>query len=218
MDGSPGDDRPRFRRLANLATSCFDSCFEGLETEYVGKVNTALWSRPRNQAYTVVPEQNDRDDTIVTVGRALDPTELLDRGDDEVLAALLDIHLDALRQLAQQRGWSSEPFSRAADCVRRGGWEAQASIPEKVNRFSKDLVAWAGGLIDASGGRIYLAVRDQSSGVELQRVEQDVPADWHGLRAALHKVAWIDARTVELQPRQRAGVDLGPRLQINLFA
>ncbi|WP_142023913.1 hypothetical protein [Blastococcus colisei] len=47
---------------------------------------------------------------------------------------------------------------------------------------------------------------------------QDVPADWHGLRAALHRVAWVDARTAELQPRQRAGVDLGPRLQISLPA
>jgi len=32
----------------------------------------------------------------------------------------------------------------------------------------------------------------------------------------LFKIVWSDPETVELQPRQRACVDLGPHLKINL--
>jgi hypothetical protein len=214
-DGTPEHDRARFRRLANLVASCFDSCFDGLETEHVGKVNTALWSRRGERNYTVTPERNDRDDTVVTVDRAVDPADLLARTDAEMLDALLAVHLDTLVHLAERRGWDTEPFLRAADCVRSSGWEAGVLLPEKVSPYRRDLVAQAGGTVDIHGGRAFLAVHDRS-GRELQRVETGVPADWHSLRAALYKIAWADPETVELQPRQRAGVDLGPRLRINV--
>lgn len=215
MDGTPAHDRPRFRRLANLVTTCFDSCFTGLETEYVGKVNTALWSKSNKQDFTVIPERNDRDDTVVTVERAVDPADLLAGSDAEALGALLDIHVDTLLHLAERRGWGPQPFLLAADCVRSGGWQVRASLPEKASRFRRDLVARAGGIVDVNGGRVHLAVHERS-GRELHRVKSEGPVDWHDLRAALYKITWMDHQTVELQPRQRAGVDLGPRLRISI--
>jgi hypothetical protein len=186
-----------------------------LETEYVGKVNTALWSRRGELEYTVTPERNDRGDTVVTVDRPVDPADLLVRTDAEMLDALLAIHLDTLVHVAERRGWDTELFLLAADCVRSNGWEARVLLPEKVSPYRRDMVARAGGTVDIHGGRAFLAVHDHS-GRELRRVETGVPADWHSLRAALHKIAWTDPETVELQPRQRAGVDLGPRLRINV--
>jgi hypothetical protein len=215
MDGTPAHDRARFRRLANLVASCFDSCLDDLDTEHVGKVNTALWSRRGKLDYTVTPERNDRNDTVVTVDRAVDPADLLARTDAELLDAVLAIHLDTLVHVAERRGWEAERLLRAADCVRSSGWEAGVVLPEKVSPHRADLVAHAGGRVDIHGGRAFLAVHDRS-GRELQRVETEVPADWHSLRAALYKIVWADPGTVELQPRQRAGVGLGPRLRINV--
>lgn len=213
MDGTPADDRDRFRWLANVVFSCFDSCFEGLETEYVGKVNTSLWSRPRQPDYTVSPERNDRDLTVASVERACDPAGLLAGTDDQVLDELLRHHLESLLHLARLRGWDTEPFLRAGECVRRSGFVAQASLPDARGRYRRDVTARAWGVISAAEKRMYLAVQDLS-GRELRRVDAPTRGDWHTLRAGLHKIAWLDRHTVELQPRQRAGIDLGPRLRI----
>jgi hypothetical protein len=59
---------------------------------------------------------------------------------------------------------------------------------------------------------VWLSVHDRS-GHELRSVEADVATDWHGLRAALSQITWVDPHTVELRPRQRAGIDLGPRFE-----
>ncbi|MFD2094281.1 hypothetical protein [Blastococcus deserti] len=178
-------------------------------------MNTALWSRRSELDYTVTPQRNNGDDTVVTVDRAADLADLLARTAAELLDALLAIHLDTLVHLAERRGWDTELLLRAADCVRSSGWEARVLLPEKISPYRRDLVARAGGTVDAHGGRAFLAIHDRS-GSELQRVEAEVPADWHSLRAALYRIAWADPETVELQPRQRAGLDLGPRLKINV--
>lgn len=81
-DGTPQDDRERFRRLANVVSSCFDSCFAGLQTEYVAKVAVLLSSRPLHPDHDVNPERNNRDVTVVMVESAYDPAGLLSRGDD----------------------------------------------------------------------------------------------------------------------------------------
>jgi hypothetical protein len=96
MDGTPADDRPRFRRLAQVVHSCFDSCFEGLQTDYVGKVAIGLWSRPVHPDLFVNPKENDREVTVVMVERAYDAARLLTRSDEEALEALLQVHVDSL--------------------------------------------------------------------------------------------------------------------------
>jgi len=57
MDGQPEHDRARFRHLANLVAGCFDYCLEPIETDYVGKVVTELWSRPRRSDLAASPDR-----------------------------------------------------------------------------------------------------------------------------------------------------------------
>ena len=216
MDGTPSDDRERFRSLANVVFSCFDSCLEDLQTDYVGKIVTELWSHPRQPDATVSPDRNDKDLTVASVSRACDAAELMAQSDDEVLAELLRLHLESLLHLAELRGWDKAPFLRAAECVRLSGFVAEASLPNKKSRFRRDLTARAWGVINAVDRRVYLAVHDQS-GHELRRVEAPLRGDWHTLRAGLHKIVCLDGHSVELQPRQRAGIDLGPRLRIQVL-
>lgn len=213
LDGTPEHDRARFRHLTNLVASCFDACLEPVQTDFVAKVNTVLRSTPTWPDLTVIPVRNDKEDTVVGVERAIDPAEVLSGTDDEVLAAVLRIHVESLVHLASARGWDPQPFVRAGDCVLASGYEIRASLSDKVNRFQRDIVARAWGVIDRESGRITLAVYD-STGRELKRTETSFPPSWDLLQNGLHKIAWTDRRSVELQPRQRGGIDVGPRLTV----
>lgn len=130
-----------------------------------------------------------------------------------MLEQLLSRHLESLLHSARRRDWDTAPFSAAAERVRDSGFVAGASLPGVRGRYRRDLTAHAWGVISALDKRMHLAVRDQS-GRELHRVDAPAHGDWHSLRAGLHKVSWLDKHTVELQPRQRDGRDLGPRLRI----
>lgn len=109
LDGTPAHDRARFRHLTNLVASCFDACLEPVQTDFVVKVNTVLRSTPTWPDLTVIPVRNDKEDTVVGVERAIDPAEVLSGTDDEVLAAVLRIHVESLVHLASARGWDPSP-------------------------------------------------------------------------------------------------------------
>lgn len=143
MDGTPSDDRERFRSLANVVFSFFDSCLEDLQTDYVGKIVTELWSHPRVPDASVSPERNDKDLTVVSISRACDVAELMAESDDEVLAELLRLHLESLLHVAELRGMDMGPFLRADERVGVSGFVAEASLPNKMSRFRRDLTARA---------------------------------------------------------------------------
>ncbi len=217
LDGTPAHDRARFRRLTSLVSSCVDACLEPVQTDFVAKVNTVLRSHPAWPDLTVLPVRNDREDTVVGVERAIDPAELLALTDDHVLAVVLRIHVESLVHLASARGWDPQPFLRAQDRVVSGGFEIRTTLPDKVNRFQRDVVARAWGVIDRESGRITLAVYD-GTGRELDRAEAAFLPSGDLMTNALHRIAWTDRRTVEVQPRQRLGIDLGPRLRVEIPA
>jgi len=204
-------DQALFNRLASPLTSLYDAHLRDVETDYVSKVAVIIDAGRPERLFSVNPQLNNRDVTVALVSTGMDCTSLARDLLFERAVRLLDQHVAALCWLADQRGWSRQPFLSAQQAIVRSRFclhEEHTKSAPRTKGYRARMVRH----LDLEQAFIELQVVAAGDGEVVGRERCDVPSEWRELRARSDKIVWISSSRVELRPRQRLDLDVGPTL------
>jgi len=204
-------DLALFNHLAIPLTSLYDAHLRDIETDYVSKVAVIIDARRPESPRSVSPQVNNRDVTVALVTTGMDCTSMAREPLFERAVGLLDQHVAALCWLADLRGWSQQPLLSAQHAIVRSRFRLHEEHAKSAPR-TKDYRARMVRHLDLEQAFIELQVVAAGDGEVLGRERCDVPSEWRELGARSDKIVWTSSSRVELRPRRRLDLDVGPTL------